>query len=89
MSFAGSREVIDAMPGGAVELLAGLPVRVLGSNCLDGRQHRLQVARELAAPLPRQGAGGVRSAAQTIEAMVPCGTGIPRSASCWGRSSRW
>ena len=55
VSFAAqrSREVIDALPGAAVEVLAGLPVRVLDGNCLNGRQHRLKVTRaSTAAPLP-------------------------------------
>jgi hypothetical protein len=33
--------MIHAMDGGAMTLLAGVPVRVLDGNCLDGRQHRL------------------------------------------------
>lgn len=78
VSFAAerSREVIDAMPGGAVELLAGLPVRVLDGNCLDGRQHRLQVTREsTAAPLPGKALVVFDPQRETIEAMVPCEDG--------------
>ena len=78
VSFAAerSREVIDAMPGAALELLAGLPVRVLDGNCLDGRQHRLQVTREsTAAPLPGKALVVFDPQRETIEAMVPCEDG--------------
>ncbi len=78
VSFAAerSREVIDAMPGAAVEVLAGLPVRVLDGNCLDGRQHRLAVTREsTAAPLPGKALVVFDPQRETIEAMVPCEDG--------------
>ena len=78
VSFAADRacEVIDAMPGAAVEVLAGLPVRVLDGNYLDGRQHRLQVTREsTAAPLPGKALVVFDPQRETIEAMVPCEDG--------------
>lgn len=78
VSFAAqrSREVIDAMPGAALEVLAGLPVRVLDGNCLDGRQHRLAVTREsTAAPLPGKALVVFDPQRETIEAMVPCEDG--------------
>lgn len=72
-----AREVIDALPGAAaLELLAGLQVRVLDGNCLDGRQHRLQVTRgSTAAPLPGKALAVFDPQRQTIEAMVPCEDG--------------
>ncbi len=78
VSFAAqrSREVIDAMPGAALAVLAGLPVRVLDGNCLDGRQHRLAVTREsTAAPLPGKALVVFDPQHETIEAMVPCEDG--------------
>jgi hypothetical protein len=41
-----SREMIDAMDVGAQELLAGVSVRALDGNSLDGRQHWLKVTRQ-------------------------------------------
>jgi len=78
VSFAAKRshELIDAMPGARRDLLAGLPVRVLDGNCLDGRQHRLQVTRESsAAPLPGKALVVFDPQRETIEAMVPCEDG--------------
>ena len=78
VSFAAdrAREVIDAMPGAALELLAGVPVRVLDGNCLEGRQHRLQVTRaSTAAPLPGKALVVFDPQRETIEAMVPCEDG--------------
>lgn len=71
-----SREMIDAMNGGSRELLAGVPVRVLDGNCLNGRQHRLKVTRQsTAAPLPGKALVVFDPQRETIEAMVPCEDG--------------
>ncbi len=88
VSFAAerSREVIDAMPGGAVELLAGLPVRVLDGNCLDGRQPRARARPHRCRA--RRWWCSIRSARRSRR-WCRARTGIPRSASCWGRSGRW
>ena len=78
VSFAAdrARELMDTMPGAQLELLAGVPVRVLDGNCLDGRQHRLQVTREsTAAPLPGKALVVFDPQRETIEAMVPCEDG--------------
>ena len=64
-----SREMIDAMDGGSLELLPGVAVRVLDGNCLDGRQHRLKVTRQsTAAPLPGKALVVFDPQRQTIEA---------------------
>lgn len=66
-----SREMIDAMDGGSLELLAGVPVRVL-----DGRQHRLKVTRQsTAAPLPGKALVVFDPQRETMQAMVPCEDG--------------
>ena len=78
MSFAAerSREVINADAGGQLALLAGVPVRVLDGNCLDGRQHRLQVTRaSTAALLPGKALVVFDPERETIEVMVPCENG--------------
>lgn len=79
------------MPGAAVEVLAGLPVRVLDGNCQDGRQHQLAVTRaSTAAALPGKALVVFDPQRETIEAIVPCArTDMPRSAPCWGRWGRW
>lgn len=71
-----SREMIDAMDGGSLELLAGVPVRVLDGNCLNGRQHRLKVTRQsTAAPLPGKALVVFDPQRETMQAMVPCEDG--------------
>jgi hypothetical protein len=70
------REMIDAMDGGALELLAGVTARVLDGNSLDGRQHRLKVTRHSsAAPLPGKALVVFDPQRETIAAMVPCEDG--------------
>ena len=81
-----SRELIDAMPGGAQALLEGLPVRVLDGNCLDGRQHRLRVTRaSTALPLPGKALVVFDPQRETIEAMVPCEDGHAQERSLLGQ----
>ena len=81
-----AREMIDAMPGAAVEVLTGLPVRVLDGNCLDGRQHRLQVTRaSTAAPLPGKALVVFDPQRETIEAIVPCEDGHAQERSLLGQ----
>lgn len=79
VSYAAGRasEVIEALPGGAKrEVLAGHEVRVLDGNCLDGRQHRLEVTRgSTAAPLPGKALAVFDPQQECIEAMVPCEDG--------------
>ena len=79
VSYAAARasEVIEALPGAAKrEVLAGHEVRVLDGNCLDGRQHRLEVTRDsTAAPLPGKALAVFDPQQERIEAMVPCECG--------------
>ena len=81
-----AREMIDAMPGAAVEVLTGLPVRVLDGNCLNGRQHRLRVTRaSTAAPLPGKALVVFDPQRETIEAIVPCEDGHAQERSLLGQ----
>ncbi len=87
VSFAAdrAREVMDEMAGSHVEVLAGLSVRVLDGNCLNGRQHRLQVTRaSTAAPLPGKALVVFDPQRETIEAMVPCEDGHAQKRSLLG-----
>lgn len=88
VSFAATRarELIDALPGAALEVLAGRELRVLDGNCLDGRQHRLQVTRaSTAAPLPGKALVVFDPQRTTIEAMVPCEDGHAQERSLLGQ----
>ena len=73
-----SREMIDAMDGGSLELLAGVPVRVLDGNCLDGRQHRLQVTRQSTAATALRGQHTELSACGAVCAGL-CAGGLERA----------
>jgi hypothetical protein len=70
-------ELIGELPDGAkAPLLAGLTVKVLDGNCLNGRQHRLKVTRgSTAAPLPGKALVVFDAALEAITALVPCEDG--------------
>jgi hypothetical protein len=72
-----AEELIAQWPQGRrAGLLGGVQVRMLDGNCLDGRQHRLQVTRSsTAAPLPGKALAVFDPASETITTLVPCEDG--------------
>lgn len=72
-----AQELIAQWPHGQqAGMLAGVKVKVLDGNCLDGRQHRLQVTRgSTAAPLPGKALVVFEPALEAITTLVPCEDG--------------
>ena len=72
-----AEELIAQWPQGCrAGLLEGVAVRMLDGNCLDGRQHRLQVTRgSTAAPLPGKALAVFDPDTETITTLVPCEDG--------------